>query len=42
LQIWRLVTPFIYFGGLGFNFVMQLFMLVQYSARYVPGTDGAI
>lgn len=33
-QVWRLVTPFTFFGGLGMNLVMQLFMLVQYSTRY--------
>ncbi|GAB5033861.1 derlin-like protein [Nannochloropsis oceanica] len=33
-QLWRLITPFTFFGGLGMPFVMQLFMLVQYSSRY--------
>lgn len=33
LQVWRLVTPFTFFGNLGMNLVMQLFMLVQYSTR---------
>lgn len=32
-QVWRLVTPFTFFGNLGMNLVMQLFMLVQYSTR---------
>ena len=29
------MTPFTFFGNLGMNLVMQLFMLVQYSTRCV-------
>jgi len=33
-EIWRLVTPFIFFGGFSFPFVMSLFFLVVYSSEY--------
>jgi len=33
-EIWRLVTPFIFFGGFSFPFVMNLFFLVIYSNEY--------
>lgn len=33
-EIWRLVTPFIFFGGFSFPFVMNLFFLVRYSSAF--------
>jgi Derlin-2/3 len=33
-QLWRLVTPFIFFGGFSFPFVMNLFFLVVYSSEF--------
>jgi len=33
-QIWRLITPFIFFGPFGFKFVFAMFIFVQYSPRY--------
>ena len=33
-EIWRLFTPFIFFGGFSFPFVMNLFFLSVYSNEY--------
>jgi Derlin-2/3 len=33
-EIWRLGSDFIYYGGFSFNFLIQLYLLVQYSSRY--------
>ena len=30
-EVWRLFTPFIFFGGFGFPFAMQLYFLIKYS-----------
>ena len=30
-QIWRLVTPFFFYGGLGFPFLVNMLFLYQYS-----------
>jgi Derlin-2/3 len=32
-QVWRLLTPFCFFGGFGLPTLMHLYMLVQYSQR---------
>lgn len=33
-ELWRLFTPFCFFGGFGFPFVMNLFFLVRYSSAF--------
>lgn len=33
-ELWRLVTPFVYFGGFSFAFVINMYLLVQYSRNY--------
>jgi hypothetical protein len=33
-EIWRLFTPFIFFGGFSFPFVMNLFFLIRYSSAF--------
>ena len=33
-EIWRLVTPFLFWGGFSFPFVINMFVLVQYSRNY--------
>ena len=33
-EVWRIPTSFAFFGGFSFPFLIQLYMLVQYSERY--------
>jgi hypothetical protein len=33
-EIWRLAGNFIFFGPFSFPFLIQLYLLVQYSSRY--------
>jgi Derlin-2/3 len=33
-EIWRLVTNLVFYGKFSFNFVISLYLLVQYSTRY--------
>lgn len=36
-QFWRLVTPFLYFGSFGFDFLFYLFFLSRYSRMLEEG-----
>jgi len=36
-EIWRLVTPILFMGKFSFNFLIELYMIVQYSERYELG-----
>jgi len=42
-ELWRLVTPYLYFGGFSFPFLIAMYMLVQYSKNYevAPYNTGA-
>ena len=33
-EIWRVATPFIFFGGFSFPFLINMYLLVQYSKNY--------
>ena len=33
-ELWRMVTPFTFFGGFSFPFLINLYLLVQYSRNY--------
>ena len=33
-EIWRLVTPYTFFGGFSFPFLINMYLLVQYSKNY--------
>jgi Derlin-2/3 len=33
-HLWRLITPFVYLGGFGMPFVINLYLIVKYSAAY--------
>lgn len=42
-EIWRLASNLVFYGGFSFPFLIQLYMLVQYSSRYeaAPFNTGA-
>lgn len=44
-QIWRLLSCFLFFGGISFNLLIQVFMLVRYTSEletnYYPGNRGS-
>ena len=33
-EVWRLVTPYTFFGGFSFAFLINMYLLVQYSKNY--------
>jgi len=33
-ELWRLVTPFIFFGGFSFSWLIDMYLLVSYSRNY--------
>ncbi|KAH8090009.1 hypothetical protein JL720_6305 [Aureococcus anophagefferens] len=33
-EVWRLVTPYTFFGGFSFPFLINMYLLVQYSKNY--------
>jgi len=38
LQIWRLITNFLFFGKFSFSFIIQMFILVQYT-KFLEETE---
>ncbi|KAJ8598158.1 hypothetical protein CTAYLR_007373 [Chrysophaeum taylorii] len=42
-ELWRLITPFAFFGGFSFPFLINVYLLVQYSRNYevAPYNTGA-
>eukprot|EP00803_Ostreobium_quekettii_P011107 evm.model.scf_344.4 EVM.evm.TU.scf_344.4 scf_344:45187-52607(-) len=38
LEIWRLLTSFLYFGGLGLDFMFHMFFLLKYSKLLEEGS----